>query len=182
MNSLSSIPASSIIIAPTYLHPYLRSELLKNKNGLLDLQILSFNSWLHSLQNTTNPAMETIIFEYYQILTQAKNKWPTYGHMFSSLSFLEECYQFIKACKQFNIKASDLPETSVAQKEMKLIIEELMPVQLAIDEEKAIFQAVCNQEDLCSHLYIIDTYFDIYDKQCIDALVNRGATLVETDR
>ncbi|MEG0423249.1 MAG: PD-(D/E)XK nuclease family protein [Erysipelotrichaceae bacterium] len=182
MNSLSSIPASSIIIAPTYLHPYLRSELLQNKNGLLDLQILSFNSWLHSLQNTTNPAMETIIFEYYQMLTQAKNKWPTYGHMFSSLSFLEECYQFIKACKQFNIKASDLPETSVAQKEMKLIIEELMPVQLAIDEEKAIFQAVCNQEDLCSHLYIIDTYFDIYDKQCIDALVNRGATLVETDR
>ncbi|MEG0264922.1 MAG: PD-(D/E)XK nuclease family protein [Erysipelotrichaceae bacterium] len=181
MNSLSSLPSGSIIIAPTYLHPSIRKQLLFHKSGLLNIQILSYTSWLHSLKNTDKIAKETTIFEYNQILMKHINELTTYKHMLSSLTFLNECYDFILECKQFDIHVDMLPTTSIAQKEMKLILEYLMPIPQPIDDEKIILDELLSIPNNCNHLYIIDTYFDFYTKQCVIKLISHGATIIENN-
>lgn len=178
MSTYNEIEEGSIILAPSYLHPLIRQELLKQRNGYISIQVLSASSWLTSHIQPGSESKTSMLFHYAHVLKSIQSQLTIFSSMISSWSFLEECSSFITSMKEYDILPDDLPMNDESQIERKNIIEAIYPIPQPIDDEKRALKLLMQDEDSCKHIYIAPSFTTLYEKQRNDILIAHGAHII----
>lgn len=168
--NLSQIKTGSTIIAPSYLHPYIRKAMLTHTNGIAGIQLCSLHVWLNIKEN------KTAIYEYY---TQIKKLVPHLKYnqkTAASYSFLQETKNFITHLKQAGIKAEAIQCSNPFMEELKAIITHLYPIPLGVDTIHQKFEKALSKP--LNQVYIIDEYCDIHHADMYKQMEKQGATRI----
>lgn len=182
MDKYNNIKLGSTVIAPSYLHSFIRKELLDTLGGYIGIKIMSFSGWLSTFSSNQTCTKETVLFNYFHELQQIRDQIKTYSNIISSLSFLEELYNFITKCKQYDIDLHLLPEQNEAQKELKMMIIKLFPIKTIIDVEKDAFQKILDNVDVLDHIHLyMDTFLNYYESTCLNKLIDLGAHTIYSE-
>lgn len=176
--TLTTLPPFSILLAPSYLHPMLREQLMKQQDGCLGLRILSPASYISSLMNKEAKDSLEMIFLYKEELVSLRDQFSTYGSIILAPSFLMECYNFMETMKFHHILPEQLPHHTQAQQELKQIVERLYPIESAQDIQNL---AIANLQD-ASNVFIYDSFDTLKEKIIFDVLYQNGAKLIPCDK
>lgn len=180
MIDISTLPMNSTLIAPSYLHPLLRGEFLKHKQGVLGITLCSLTSFLLQNQPDEIPTISAVLFQYRNILKDHQPSLYIYKEVSLSYTFLKDCYQYIEDMKEWHISVQDLPEENDAQIEIKFIIKHLFMILTANDIKQKAIQEIQHKD--ASHVYIYDTYTTLEDSKIIEMLIQNNALLIQVPR
>lgn len=168
--TISDVTTGSIIIAPAHMHSALRLQLLEHQNGTLGITLLSLQAFLHRYQTEEIDQMD-VLLQYRSILSNAAST--VYQNLLPTLDFVTQCYEFIEEMKLYGIAIDELPQTSVAQKEMKLLLSLLYPIRTPQDVENEALTALSNTT--LASLYVMDAIWSSKDCFRIEVLFQHGA-------
>lgn len=177
MRNLKELSVGSTLIAPAYLHPVLREQIMAKSHGCIGIRIYTLSSWLQKKENKPKFSMVQVIFEYKKMMQEIVSTLSTYREIALSSTFLSECFQLIEELKTYQVDPSTLPRTTTSQKELYEIIKLLYPLKTAADYKQEALEKIKHGETL-EMLHIYD-YFQTYEeKQIVNLLVEKGATLL----
>ncbi|MEG0329797.1 MAG: PD-(D/E)XK nuclease family protein [Longicatena sp.] len=175
MKYIEQLPIGSTILAPSSMHPQLREHLLKEKDGLIGIQILSIESFLRKYTAKKSSNIYTSLFELKKMVTPLLNSLSIYQEIACSTTFLESCYHFIDACHFWNIGLSQLPHETNAQREIMQIFKACYDIPTPSQNILNALENIPN--DTLHHVYIIEAFESIEHKKIIHALQQKGANL-----
>lgn len=167
---LNYIKENTIIIAPPYLHNNIRKALLKDKKGLINVQIYSLATYLG------NEKEDESTYKYYVELKKIAPLLKYQKNSVSSLSFINEVETLITHMKEFQIPCDRLPENDAVERELKMIVKHLYPIKLHIDEWQS--NLIMKMSEF-SHIVICEGYSSIYEKNIYDLMKSHGATRID---
>lgn len=176
---LDTLSENSIIIAPSYLHPFLRKKLLEHKNGVLNIAIFSLTTYLKRVTQKEYPSKQEILYTYRSILHKEIDLFPIFGYMFDSYEFLNTLYNFINELKIFHVCLDELPTQQTAHKELKQILEKLIHIDTEADHFRHVSSSL---DDDLSHIYIQDIFFDTHEEEIKKVFLEKGAHLLELEK
>lgn len=166
---LNHLKPNTIIIAPSYLHDKIRKTILKDTSGVINVQIQSLVTYLNS--EYTDHAT----YEYYVVLNKMKSQLVHLSNSCDSLAFISELKTLITHMKEYQISCNRLPKNNEVACELKMIIEQLYPIQLPIDEmQKNLITKISEFK----RIVICEGYSSIYEKSIYDLMENSGATRI----
>ena len=168
-----NIKEGSTIIAPAYLHSYIRKTLLSFKDAIPAIRIITLDTFLSDGIHKE----ENCIYEYYKILHTIQDSLHYNKKSISSASYLNELLTFINEIKKYDIKAEDLPETNVFQKESKFIINTLYNISTKADFIKERFAFTLEHADF-TKVYIYDPSASIYESKIYHSFKEKGASFI----
>ena len=171
---IENLPPFSIILAPAYLHPILRAEIMKQTSGCMGLQLLSPQTFLASYTQKQARDHVEVSFLYKQNIEKIISRLQTYGSIALTPSFLMECYDFVETMKFYHITIEELPSKTQAQQEIKMILTNIFPIQTAQDIWN---EAILRITD-CSNVYIYDAFYSLKDQKILDILTSKGANTI----
>ena len=119
-----------IIVAPSYLHPFLREQLIEENQGCIGIDLHSFYSLLILLQKGVRQGEIAIISQYRKLIKEMLPSLSIYKETASSLPFLQECYAFIEDMKTWDISIDQLPRETVHKKNCMPFSFRYIPLQL----------------------------------------------------
>lgn len=170
---LTTIEENTIIIAPSYLHHHIRKALLKDKKGIINIQIYSLATYLG------NGDKDTSTYEYYVGLKKLEHLLTYQKNSVSSLSFINEVKTLITHMKEYQLPCDHLPEDNDVQKELKMIIEQLYPIKLPIDQ---IQKSIIEKLPEFKRIIICEGYSNLFDKSIYDLMETNGAKRIIMDK
>lgn len=174
---LEMIKEGSTILAPAYVHSYLRHCLLENKNAIPQVRITTLLSYVLD----TFMEEDTSIYEYYQKLQSIKDTLTYYdANTISDYSFIKEMTSFIEELKRYDIDVDTLSENNPFQIENKKIVKALFPIDINIDVFKTQLQNVLENNDL-SCVYIYDDNPSFYENTIYQSFIKKGATFIQNN-
>lgn len=163
--NLSYIKEGDIIIAPSYLHDFLRKQLLADKKGIANVTITTLSLFLQADK-------EDVKYVYYAKLQAMAPQLTYLKSSVQSLAFIQTLQKVITHMKQFQISYEQIQVRSPIDEEMKTIIAQLYEIPLFVEQMNETLKTI--QAPL-HHVHIIDYYHDIYEHTVINALVEKGA-------
>ena len=89
MASLHDLRMGDIIVAPSYLHPFLREQLIEENQGCIGIHLHSFYSLLTSWQKEEPQGEIAIISQYRKLIIEMLPSLSIYKDTASSLPFLQ---------------------------------------------------------------------------------------------
>lgn len=171
---IENLPPFSIVLAPGYLHPILRGEVMAHANGCMGLRLLSPQAFLASFTQKQARDHVEISFIYKQKLEKLIPQLQTYGSIALTPSFLMECYDFIENMKFYHISVNELPDQTQAQSELKHILSNIHDIQTAQD----ILNDAISQLPDCKNVYIYDAFYSLKDSQILELIKSKGAHML----
>lgn len=172
-----TLPPFSILIAPSYLHPFLRSSLLEGQNGCIGIKILSPTAYLASLSHKEPKDPLELCFLYKEKIKTMQAHMKTYRSIALTPSFLKECHSFMEKMKFYHILPKDLPTHTQAQSEIKEIISLLYPIESAQDQQNEVLAKLSD----CRNVYLYDSFYTLKEQQIFEQLIKQGATIIAMD-
>ena len=172
--TIETLPPFSILIAPSYLHPFLRSELLHGQNGCIGIRILSPTSYLSSLSSKEVKDSMELLFLYKESIQSIQHQIHTYPSISLTPSFLKECQSFIETMKFYHLTPKELPAHTEAQEEIKKIITLLYPIASAQDIQNEVLENLPH----CDNVYLYDTFSTLKEHHIFERLKEKGAKTI----
>lgn len=163
---LEDIQGNALIIADSYLHNDIRTQLLNQKEAVSNIAILSLNTYLESL---TSEKKEDVFYKYYETLTTLDLH--VFKEVAISAEFISEILSFIGNLKRYQIDADTLPSKDPYQKELKMMVSALIKIPLLIDYELEAFNEVATFQDV----YILDYAEDFFKREIYNCMEAKGA-------
>lgn len=173
MASLQDLHIGDILIAPSYLHPFLREQLVENNHGCMGIHLHSFHTLLLSWQMEDLQGEIAIISQYRKLVKEMLPSLSIYKETASSLPFLQECYAFIEDMKTWDISLEKLPRESASQKELYTILSQLYPITTPADIQKKVLMKRAHHN--FTNLYIYDASVSLKEQKLIDFFIEHGA-------
>lgn len=174
--NLENIKEGSIIIAPAYMHSFIRQSLLNNKNAIPNVRITTLSTYL---KDGTNKKDESI-YKYYQVLNNLKHHLIYNKESVNSLSFIMEIKAFIEDMKYYNIPLTSLLETNRFQKENKDIITKVYDIETNADIILRQIQKL-KATPFLKNVYILDDFASLLDEKLYRFLLDKGAKRIHND-
>lgn len=173
MISIDHLPMGAILLAPDYVIPQLRKEILERQKGMIGVRIFSLHNWLSTYDDVELPSIYQILYEYKTRVISIKEACIAYKEVIENPIFLKECYQFLDALYYWNIPISNLPQTTPAYKELYNILQILDGFPTPSHK---ILRSIQKLKLLdVSKLYILDTFSTVEEQKIIDILYKQGA-------
>lgn len=169
-----NLPPFSMIVAPSYLHPMIRSSFTRNQAGCIGMRIHSLSTYLYSLSHQEPIELIELMFSYQRAVKPLAKQLQVYASLVTTPSFLKECHSFIEDMKFYDIKPAELPESTFAEQEIKLILSILYPLTSAMDITKQVLQEL----PMLSSLYIYDAFYNDQEQCIIEQLLAKGAHML----
>ena len=167
---LEDIKDNSIILADSYLHSDIRINLLKSRESVSNVSIISLSVYL---DNFCREKSDALYYRYYRILSKLELTY--FKSVALTGDFIDEVLLFVRNMKRYDIKVEALPQKDMYQKELKYIIEALYEEKLDIDYHK---QVINTKMDF-SNVYILDYMPDIYKEEIYQTMKEKGAKQIE---
>ncbi|TDW19792.1 PD-(D/E)XK nuclease superfamily protein [Breznakia blatticola] len=164
---LQQIKEHTMILAPSYLHKQLRSDLLKQTNGLANVSIMSVDTYLASLLRNNYDA-----YPYQCYLAMQDLALTYFAGVKDNTDFINEVVQFVDDVNFYGIDANQLKESDVYLKELKDIVFNLLTIPSASKEQRERLYAL----DDASNIVIIDDFANERHRYIYDVLQQKGAT------
>ena len=174
--NLENIKEGSIIIAPAYMHSFIRQSLLNNKNAIPNVRITTLSTYLKDGINKKDES----IYKYYQVLNNLKHHLIYNKESVNSLSFIMEIKAFIEDMKYYNIPLTSLLETNPFQKENKDIITKVYDIETNADIILRQIQKL-KATPFLKNVYILDDFASLLDKKLYRFLLDKGAKRIHND-
>lgn len=176
MASLHDLRMGDIIVAPSYLHPFLREQLIEENQGCIGIHLHSFYSLLTSWQKEEPQGEIAIISQYRKLIKEMLPSLSIYKETASSLPFLQECYAFIEDMKTWDISIDQLPRETASQKELYAILFPLYPITTSADIQKKTLEKRIHHD--FSNIYLYDASFSLKEQKLVDFFMEHGAKLI----
>lgn len=173
MASLHDLRMGDIIVAPSYLHPFLREQLIEENQGCIGIHLHSFYSLLTSWQKEEPQGEIAIISQYRKLIKEMLPSLSIYKETASSLPFLQECYAFIEDMKTWDISIDQLPRETASQKELYAILFPLYPITTSADIQKKTLEKRIHHD--FSNIYLYDASFSLKEQKLVDFFIEHGA-------
>ena len=171
---LHLLPQGATLLAPSYLHPFLRQQLLHQNQGVFGITLHSPTTL--QMKYATKEAIKehTLLFLYRSTLKPIMSNLTIYQKTALSSVFLKACIQFIEDMKQYHLTPADLPTNTEAQTEIRYIIQTLFPIETNAD---ILMDARTIMKDIdFSNVYIYDAFTTMEDEALFQFLCEHGAT------
>lgn len=173
MIDLDEFKFGTTLLAPNYIHPQIREAIVNQTTGTIGLRMFSLHNWLLTYTTMNIPSKYQTLFEYKHKLETIKSKLSIYKELCDRFVFLNECYEFLDTLCFWEIPVSTLPQDTLAQKELYIILQALSTFQCP---SHTIHQALLVlQHQRLDHLYILETYQTIEDQHILQMLYKQGA-------
>ncbi|MGN1275519.1 MAG: PD-(D/E)XK nuclease family protein [Floccifex sp.] len=153
------------ILVPSSLHLMMYQHLLKSKKYLLDVQLLSLNSFVYE-----NKEKELDILYQFQQKKKWISKSNSYYTSFDDYTFLKDCLNFIRFCKVYEIHS--FPVQNQKEKDLKEILDCLYDIDLKENHKKEIVNP--------DSVWILSLPFSDIEMIWIKELIRKGAHYFET--
>lgn len=173
MMDVTQLAKGSILLAPNHLHAQLREEFLKQKTGVLGIQIFSIQGFLTTFYEAPIADIIAVLFSLKEQINSLLPQLTIYQEIASTPLFLEECYRFIDHTRFWNVTYDDLPQDSLAQQELALILRQFYPIKTASSNMRQALQKIEHQT--LDNLYILDSYHTLEEQEIIQILMKQGA-------
>ncbi|OCN06322.1 hypothetical protein A4S06_00980 [Erysipelotrichaceae bacterium MTC7] len=168
---IETIQEHTIILAPSYVHKQLRSELLEQTNAVANLSIMSVDTYLAGLLRHTYDAY------IYQCYVKLQDMELTYfAGVKENTDFVNEVVSFVDDVHFYGIQDEQLKESDVYLKELKDIILTLKEVPCASKEQMLALQQI---ED-AKHILIMDDFASARHRYVYNILQSKGASIQPT--
>ena len=174
---LHLLPQGAILVAPSYIHPFLRQELLNQHQGVFGITLHSPTTLQMKYTTSETIKEHTLLFLYRNTLKTILSKLSIYKQTALSSVFLKSCIQFIEDMKQHHITPINLPVDTDAQRELHMIIQTLYPIQTNSDILINAKEIMKNTD--FSNVYIYDTFTSMEDETLFQLLCKQGATRLQ---
>lgn len=170
---LHTIKEGSTIIAPSHVHPYLRTQLLKHKNAIPSIRIVSLQAFL-----SNTPSKDTSTYAYYETLKAMKDTLIYNKETALSYSYIQEMMHFIEDMKLYGIACEDVLYDNPFQQENKQIIEKLYPIYTNVNQLLFAWKNTLRNTDFKS-VYIYDINPAFLDEKIYASFIKKGASYLE---
>lgn len=180
MINLNMLPIGATLLAPSYLHPQIRKEILRNQTGKIGLRIFSLHNWLSTYTDVEVASVYQTLYEYKKKIANILDELTIYKEIAQSSTFLKECYDFLDTLYFWDIPLHKLLQQTPAQREIYHILQLLDGLSTP---SYAVKRALKNIRHLdLSSLFIWDTYTTIEDKNILFTLFEQGAQHLKTQK
>lgn len=170
---IHQLPQGAILIAPSYLHPFLRQSLLQHQIGLLGITLHTPQTLRMRYIAKDTIHEHTLLFLYRNRIKSLIPSLTIYQKTALSPVFLSACITFIEDLKYWQLTPQALPKTTTAQQELHLIVESLFSIRTNSDIHQEAMQLM--KEDYFSNVYIYDTFTTMEDEAFYQMLCENGA-------
>lgn len=173
----TTLPMHSILLAPESMHTQIRQAIIEQKEGVIGLRIQSLTQFLSTWIHEEIPSKQMALFTMLHELKKKNIPLHTYQNIAYTESFLMECYRFLSDMQYWGIPLKDLPQHTLAQKELATI---LSSFQMILTQGKAKHDALSLlKEHTFSNVYIVDAAYPYDEQRVIDILLHRDAHLIK---
>ncbi len=167
------------IIASAYQKKSIFQNLLKeNKNGMIKIQILSYNTFFNQDESISNTH---VFLQYYKTCTALKDQLSVFKSLVFSYGFIEEIISFVRIMDEYHIQPSDLPHTTQKEIELKLLVEAVYLIPTNTKTKVKQIQQLQNQ-DLSYVTIYQDAYASISQKNTIQTMIQNNATYIPLNK
>lgn len=160
------IEDNTILIAPGPLHLRLYEEIFKQKGSCLNISVLSLDAYLNRSLQTPKPSTASLLYTYANALADLSPENTFYPSR-RDFDFLKACHDFMTLVKLHDI--TEFPQSDQRERDLKEIIERLMPISLWVEEAKTLPFADA------SRLRILNTETNPLSAYWIELLKAKGA-------
>lgn len=171
--NIHTLPQGSIVVAPSYLHPFLRQQLLQQTNGVFGITLHSATTLQMKYATKETIQEHSLLFLYRSTIKHILSSLTIYQKTALSSVFLKACIQFIEDIKLYDITPDMLPTNTKAQQELQYIVQTLFSIETNADILKEARQYM--KELDFSHVYIYDAFTTMEEEAFFQFLCENGA-------
>lgn len=163
-------PTKTTIIADSLNKETIFSDILSDKTGMIDIEVLPFSVWVKQGYPPIDHTLELI--NCFNVIQKAKNEFRILNKAMIYPEFVKEFITFITELNEYQIPIDQLPITTDLDQEIKhiaLIIKENLHIHPSL-------KTLClNKKDLSNTLLYPTFHNDINSKECYDILLANSA-------
>lgn len=166
------LPENATIVAPANLHLALYQEIIHQKKNCLNIEVITLQTLIQRYLSISEKSDLQILYEYKDALSSLDRNNAFYDSK-EDPAFLSSCLDIIRSMKLWNVLSC--PETNDKEKDLKEILELLIPVHIQEDEiHKIDFPSM-------KHVYLLRQEYPVSQYYWIEQLINKGATWLESE-
>ena len=158
------------IIAPVYLHKYLKLKILKEKssNYLLDYRFIDLNTYLKGFLGEDSDNLLSVDAAFNNAETTI------FKDVLEYPTFKKEILDFYRFLLRNGVSTDKLPEDSQTEKELKSLLESLNDLKFREEKYSKLNDLISNEN--LDDFEIYEGYSTIEERRIYDLLCQRGAT------
>ena len=163
-----NLPANGVVLAPGSLHLPLYEKLLGERAHTLGLEVTPLETYMNLFAGQERTSPMGSLYAYREALKDLPPANAFAGSV-SDLSFLNNLLNFAGEAKLYGI--TEFPADTAREKDLKDVLERILPVPILEDESQAIKEAPIPYDDI----YIVRKELPTIQRYWADFLVKNGA-------
>lgn len=163
-----------ILLAPSTNHQQIIKDILLKRNAMLGTSILPFYAYLNQFKEDDKD-QNTKFAQAYQIIQNVKNECSVLSNSLIYPQIVQQLVDFTMQCIHYGINYSDLPKSTLKEKDIALLVGELWPIY---EGEINLHMLKTNVKD-ASNIEIFTFNHSLDQKLMIDYLQSVGAKTIK---